>query len=97
MQISYPFLVAWVVPKNPLKFRSCVTFRNKMIFFMARFSPSPAQHPSWRTTTVGYPRQLIQYIHSYPPYLVALKKCHAEATGTHMNSLKCVVLCCITL
>jgi hypothetical protein len=43
------------------------TFRNRTLFTV-RSCYHLAQTPSWRTTLVGFPRLLIQYIRSYRPY-----------------------------
>jgi hypothetical protein len=50
--------------------RSCVTFRNKMFFFIqwGVVISTPNRH-SGGSSIVVYPRLLTQYIRSYPPYL----------------------------
>jgi hypothetical protein len=65
-----------------------VTFRNMLV---VRICLSSSQRPSWRTTLVSGLRLLIQYIHSYPPYLEAVSSiwnpgmCHAVVTETHLT------------
>jgi hypothetical protein len=44
------------------------TFRNNKKIFTVRGCRPHSQPPSWRTTPVGCPRLIIQYIRSYPPY-----------------------------
>jgi hypothetical protein len=39
--------------------------------------------PSWRSTLVGCPRLLIQYIRSYPSYLEAVSSIRNDYTSLH--------------
>jgi hypothetical protein len=48
-----------------------VTFRNKLIFYVEEFSPTPNPQAGG-PPLVGCRQQLIQYIRSYPPYLEAV-------------------------
>ena len=46
---------------------TCICFVPKP-FFSVKSCKHHAQPPSWKTTLVGCPQLLIQYIRSYPPY-----------------------------
>jgi hypothetical protein len=64
--------------------------RNKLRGFTVWGCELPVQHPSWRTTPVGCPRLLVQYIRRYPPHQEAdsicnLRTYHAVVTGDSLN------------
>jgi len=55
--------------------KPCVTFHNELDFYGEAFSPSPNPQVGV-SPLVGCPRLLIQYIHSFSPFL--------EAAGGHL-------------
>lgn len=60
-------------------------------FLAVRVFQPPAQPQSWRNNPYWCPQLLMQYIHSYPPYLQAdssihnLRVCHATVTTELFN------------
>jgi len=70
--------------QDPAKSKPCVIFRRGVV------SPSPNPQAG-RPPLVSFPRLLIQYIRSYPPYLESVSSIrnprtrHAVVAGTHIN------------
>jgi hypothetical protein len=95
MHIYFQFLC---LSNECVQFRGPVrTFRNKLFFLTARSFSRPSPNPeAGGLPNVGCPRQLIQYIRSYPSCLEAVSSIrnprtrHTVVTGTHITWLQLI-------
>jgi len=80
--------VHYRVNRTPPIRRPCVTFRNKLFFFL-RFVVIPSSNPqNGGPPIVGCPGLLIQYIHRYPPCLEAVSRLSPTVSFTLKTEAK---------